>query len=122
MQKAIGYPPPESEEDALKYMNVATNQISNRFDCLGLTLEMPFKDCATNPDPDVGFGPARAKQLGRNLLEALDGVHGFLRAEGEFWSVFGDEDEYVVPADDFKEEGFVMLKKRLYSDVRPHAT
>ena len=120
VQKKIGYPPPESEEHASKYMNVATNQVSNRFGCLGLTLEMPYKDCETNPDPDKGFGPARAKQLGRNLVEALGDVRPYLRAEGEFWSEFSDEDSYVVPTDEFKEEGFVMLKKRFYSDVRPH--
>jgi len=120
VQKAIGYPPPESEEDANKYMNVATNQVSNRFNCLGLTLEMPYKDCETNPDPNKGFCPGRAKQLGRDLVETLDDMHPYLRAEGEFWSDFSDEDKYVVPTDNFKEEGFVMLKKRLYSDVRPH--
>ena len=119
VQKAIGYPPPDNVQAALNHMNVGTNQVSNRFRCLGLTLEMPYKDCATNPDPDVGFSPNRAKQLGRNLLEALDGVQPYLRAEGEFWCEFGAEDRYVVPTDDFKEEGFIMLKKRLYSDVRP---
>mmetsp|Transcript_1478 Transcript_1478/g.2623 ORF Transcript_1478/g.2623 Transcript_1478/m.2623 type:complete len:176 (-) Transcript_1478:143-670(-) len=119
VQKEIGYPPPDSEEAALKYMNVATNQVSNRFNCLGLTLEMPFKDCATNPDPERGFSPDRAKNLGRNLVEALGDVYPYLRAEGEFWSAFGEEDAYVVPTDSFKEEGFVMLKKRFYSDVRP---
>eukprot|EP00580_Thalassiosira_gravida_P001268 CAMPEP_0201602846 /NCGR_PEP_ID=MMETSP0492-20130828/3463_1 /ASSEMBLY_ACC=CAM_ASM_000837 /TAXON_ID=420259 /ORGANISM="Thalassiosira gravida, Strain GMp14c1" /LENGTH=502 /DNA_ID=CAMNT_0048066479 /DNA_START=63 /DNA_END=1571 /DNA_ORIENTATION=+ len=119
VQKDIGYPPPDSEEAALKYMNVATNQVSNRFNCLGLTLEMPFKDCATNPDPERGFSPDRAKNLGLNLVEALSDVHPYLRAEGEFWSAFSEEDAYVVPTDSFKEEGFVMLKKRFYSDVRP---
>ncbi|KAL7471873.1 hypothetical protein ACHAXS_012177 [Conticribra weissflogii] len=121
VQKEIGYPPPDSEEIANAHMNVATNQISNRFDCLGLTLEMPFKDCATNPDPERGFDIRRAKRLGADLVEALEGIRPFLRAEGEFWKgVFGEEDEYVVPTDNFKEEGFVMLKKRFYSDVRPH--
>ncbi|KAL7519870.1 hypothetical protein ACHAWX_004627 [Stephanocyclus meneghinianus] len=120
VQREIGYPPPESEEKAWRYRNVATNQVSNRFDCLGVTLEMPFKDCATNPDPERGFGPCRAKRLGESLLEALDGMSPFLRAEGEFWSAFLEEDAYVEPTDNYKEEGFVMLKKRFYSDVRPH--
>jgi murein tripeptide amidase MpaA len=120
VQKEIGYPPPESEEKALEYMNVGTNQVSNRFDCLGLTLEMPYKDCATNPDPDAGFSPLRAIKLGRDLIEALDCMHPYLRAEGEFWSAFGEGDGYVEPTDDYKAEGFVMLKKRFYSDVRPH--
>jgi gamma-glutamyl:cysteine ligase YbdK (ATP-grasp superfamily) len=47
-------------------------------------------------------------------------MHPYLRAGGEFWTEFSDEDHYVEPTDNFKEEGFVMLKKRLYSDVRPH--
>ena len=38
MQAEIGYPAPESEESVLQYMNVATNQVSNRFDCLGMTV------------------------------------------------------------------------------------
>ena len=80
---------------------------------------MPYKDCETNPDPEKGFSPLRAKQLGRNLVEALDDVHPYLRAEGEFWSNFNDEDAYVAPTDNFKEQGFVMLKKKFYSDVRP---
>lgn len=105
----------------MAHMNVATNQVSNRFDCLGLTLEMPFKDCATNKDPERGFDIPRAKRLGADLVEALEGIRPFLRAKGEFWKgVFGEEDEYVVPTDNFKEEGFVLLKKRFYSDVRPH--
>lgn len=99
-------------------MNVATNQVSNRFNCLGLTLEMPYKDCETNPDPSVGWSPDRSKHLGSSLIEALDGMHGYLRAEGQFWTVFNDGDEYVEPTDNYKEEGFVMLK-RFYSDVRP---
>jgi murein tripeptide amidase MpaA len=120
VQKEIGYPPPDSPEDALKYMNVATNQLSTRFNCLGLTLEMPYKDCATNPDPVRGFGPDRTKRLGANLIEALVDVHPYLRAEGEFWDAFSEEDGYVIPTDNYKEQGFVMLKKRFYSDVRPH--
>lgn len=123
VQKEIGYPPPDSEADALKYMNVATNQVSNRFRCLGLTLEMPFKDCQTNPATGaegIGFGPGRAKELGRNLLEALDDVSPYLRNEGDFWKEFDEDSRYVTPTDNFKDDGFVMLKKRFYSDVRPH--
>ena len=120
VQKIIGYPPPDSEEAANKYMHVATNQISNRFNCLGLTLEMPFKDCETNSDPDRGFSPERAKMLGKNLVESLNEVQSYLRAEGEFWNAFSSEDEYVTPTDEYKEDGFVMLKNRLYSDVRPN--
>lgn len=97
VQKEFGYPPPDSQVKTVKLMNKATNQVSNRFDCLGLTLEMPYKDCATNPDPDNGFSPQRAKNLGRNLVDALNGVSSFLRADGEFWNVFSVEDSFVLP-------------------------
>ena len=58
---------------------------------------MPYKDCATNPDPERGWSPNRAKGLGRSLIEALDGVAGYLRMEGEFWREFGEEDAFVLP-------------------------
>ncbi|KAL3804518.1 hypothetical protein HJC23_002557 [Cyclotella cryptica] len=105
VQKEFGYPPPESEEKTVKLMNKATNQVSNRFDCLGLTLEMPYKDCATNPDPDCGFSPQRAKKLGRDLVDALSGVSTFLRAEGEFWSEFSSEDSFVSPREPALQDG-----------------
>jgi hypothetical protein len=81
----------------MKYMNKATTQVSNRFNCLGLTLELPYKDCATNPDPERGFSIARCKKMGSTLVDALLDVHPYLRAEGEFWSAFSTEDQYVVP-------------------------
>jgi len=124
MQKAIGYPPPESEDDVLHYMNVATNQVSNRFNCLGVTLEMPFKDCRTNPDPQRGWTPARSRKLGASLIEVLEYMEPLLRAEGEFWTALPADDAYVSTTDDVPgsehcpDEGvFQMLKKRFYSDV-----
>lgn len=124
MQQKFGYPPPESEEEVLKYMNVATNQVSNRFNCLGVTLEMPFKDCRSNPDPERGWTPARSRKLGESLIEVLDYMQPYLRAEGEFWKALPTDDAYVPTTDDIPgsvhgpDEGvFQMLKKRFYSDV-----
>ena len=125
-QQEVGYPSPDSEEAALKYMNVATNQVANRFDCLGMTLEMPFKDCLTNPDPIRGWSPKRARDLGASVLGPFEYVHQYLRAEGEFWTNLPSEDAYVDPTDDYeallrKDGGFVPLgalkSKRFYSDV-----
>lgn len=99
VQKKIGYPPPATIKKAMEFMNKATTQVSNRFNCLGLTLELPYKDCATNPDPERGFSIERCKKMGSNLVEALVDVHSYLRAEGEFWSGFSEEDQYVVPTD-----------------------
>jgi hypothetical protein len=126
MQAAIGYPAPESKEQVLKYMNVATNQISQRFNCLAVTLEMPFKDCLSDSDPDLGWNPARSRKLGASVLEALLYVHPLLRDETEFWTSLPPEDAYVETTDDYQnhaaereddEPQFQMLKKRFYSDV-----
>ena len=127
MQAAIGYPAPESKEFVLKYMNVATNQISQRFNCLAVTLEMPFKDCLSDSDPDFGWNPARSRKLGASVLEALLYVHPLLRDETEFWTTLPPEDAYVETTDDYEshraktedddEPQFQMLKKRFYSDV-----
>lgn len=97
VQKEYGYLPPDSEEVAAKTLNKASKQVSNRFDCLGLTLEMPYKNCITNSDPEYGFSPMRAKQLGKNLIEALNDVMPYLRSEGSFWDVFDEEDRFVFP-------------------------
>mmetsp|Transcript_14685 Transcript_14685/g.19173 ORF Transcript_14685/g.19173 Transcript_14685/m.19173 type:complete len:301 (-) Transcript_14685:239-1141(-) len=125
MQQTIGYPPMESAQDALKYMNVATNQVSNRFDCLAVTLEMPFKDCLSNPDPEFGWSPKRSRQLGSSILAPLEYIHPYLRTEGddaEFWNQLPAQDAYIPPTDDYQQKQhsqgeFQMLQKRYFSDV-----
>jgi murein tripeptide amidase MpaA len=52
-------------------MSMSTNALAERFGCLAMTLEMPFKDAAENPDPVHGWSPTRAKHLGRACLDAL---------------------------------------------------
>jgi len=94
MQKERGYEPEESYK---AMMQICSNQIASRFNCLAATLEMPFKDCKTNPDPERGWSPARAKKLGASVLHALAYVHPYLRQEGEFWKDFLPDDEYVRP-------------------------
>lgn len=122
MQKTYGYPPADSSHAVLDYMNVATNQVANRFNCLGLTLEMPFKDCLTNSDPERGWSPKRSRELGASVLAPLEYIHPYLRAEGEFWTSLPADDEYVAPTDDYQDElkansDFVPLTRRFYSDV-----
>lgn len=50
---------------------VCTNQIAQRFGCLAMTLEQPFKDTANNPHPEEGWSPARAMQFGSQYLDAM---------------------------------------------------
>jgi murein tripeptide amidase MpaA len=100
MQVPVAYNP---EETGQGRMIVCFNQIGFRFDCFAATLEMPFKDCMTNPDPTRGWNPARAKMLGASVLEALSYVASYLREEGEFCNeAFYEEDKYVRPTADYK--------------------
>lgn len=101
MQKLIGYSPEPSNQGKL---NVCSNQISFRFDCLAATLEMPFNDCFTNPDPERGWSPARAKQLGASILNPLAYVYPYLRDESDFWKNLPSEDDYIRPTPDYSNE------------------
>lgn len=52
-------------------LSAAANWVGEEHDCLALTLEMPFKDNANDPDAEQGWSPDRAKHLGRTTLEAV---------------------------------------------------
>ena len=99
MQEKYAYEPMDEPSEVL---NIANDQIAQRFDCLSITLEMPFKDCLSNPDPHFGWNPSRSKKLGASVLEALNYIHPYLRAKGEFWQDLPPEDAYVRPTSDYK--------------------
>lgn len=67
-QTVIGY---EEAKPGKANMTMSTNALAERFGCLAMTLEMPFKDANDNPDPQHGWSPARSKHLGRACLDAL---------------------------------------------------
>lgn len=50
---------------------LATNWVARQFGCLALTIEMPFKDNAQNPDALTGWSGARSKRLGASVLQPL---------------------------------------------------
>lgn len=60
-------------------MSMCTNQIAQRFDCLSMTLEMPFIDNANAPDAEFGWSPERCRQLGASVLHPLRAVIDQLR-------------------------------------------
>lgn len=60
-------------------MTMCTNAVAQRFDCLSMTLEMPFKDDANHPDAEVGWSPGRAMGLGAAVLEPMIAVLHSLR-------------------------------------------
>ena len=41
---------------------------------MSVTLEMPFKDHAPNPDPEHGWSPERSRRLAVACLETLAGM------------------------------------------------
>ena len=100
MQKEVGYEPPEDPSKAPP--NESTNAVANRFNCLAVTLEMPFKDCQTNPDPERGWSPNRSRMLGASVVEPLAYIHPYLRDESEFWNNLPDDDKYVKPTSEFQ--------------------
>lgn len=52
-------------------MKKCTDYVAERFGCLAMTLEMPFKDNADLPDADRGWNPDRCRHLAHSCLAAL---------------------------------------------------
>jgi murein tripeptide amidase MpaA len=52
-------------------LSMATNQLAERFGCVAMTLEMPFKDNDDLPDAARGWSPERSMTMGRDCLAAL---------------------------------------------------
>lgn len=75
-QTRVGYPPAGPGRANL---TMSTNQVAERFGCLAMTLEMPFKDNADLPDRHAGWSPGRSMALGRDCLAALHEVMPGLR-------------------------------------------
>ncbi|NVK21422.1 MAG: carboxypeptidase family protein [Kangiellaceae bacterium] len=67
-QTEYGYP---LDEPGQANLTVASNWVGETFDCLSLTLEMPFKDNANLPNDETGWSPERSYLLGETLLNPL---------------------------------------------------
>lgn len=75
-QTQYGYP---TNAPGKANLTICSNALAERFDCLAMTLEMPFKDDANHPDAEFGWSPARCKQLGASVLSPLLAVMPTLR-------------------------------------------
>lgn len=58
---------------------LANMYVAERFDCLSLGLELPFKDDLLRPDEVTGWSPDRSRGFGRSLVLAVLEVVGELR-------------------------------------------
>jgi murein tripeptide amidase MpaA len=70
-QDQLGYP---ASSPGKANLTMSTNQLANRFGCVAMTLEMPFKDHDPHPVPSHGWNPARCKGLARACLATLAGM------------------------------------------------
>ena len=52
-------------------LTMCTNYTAHAYDCLAMTLEMPFKDNADAPDAQFGWSPDRSADLGGAVLDAM---------------------------------------------------
>lgn len=55
-------------------MTMSTTQLAERYGCVSMTLEMPFKDNFDLPDPVYGWSPQRSKYLAHACLDALHAI------------------------------------------------
>jgi murein tripeptide amidase MpaA len=55
-------------------LSMSTTQLAERFGCVSMTLEMPFKDHAPLPDRLHGWSAERSKRLAHSCLDALHQV------------------------------------------------
>ncbi len=55
-------------------LSMSTNQLAERFGAVSVTLEMPFKDHAPNPDAAFGWSGERSRRLAVSCLEVLAGM------------------------------------------------
>jgi murein tripeptide amidase MpaA len=72
-QDVYGYPKEPYTDEVL---TMGSPYVTHAFGCLSLTLELPFKDNANDPDPQVGWDGARSSRLGGAVLQpVLRAIH-----------------------------------------------
>ena len=74
-QTARGYPKAAAGKADLR---ICTSYLADRFRCLSMTLEMPFKDHDPRPDAAQGWSPARARRLAGEVLDVTYRLRGRL--------------------------------------------
>ncbi|CDG81291.1 M14 family metallopeptidase [Janthinobacterium agaricidamnosum] len=67
-QDVHGYPDAPFTPEVL---TMGSPHITHAFGCLSLTLELPFKDNANDPDPQAGWSGARSANLGQAVLQPI---------------------------------------------------
>jgi murein tripeptide amidase MpaA len=68
-----------SRETGAVNLAIGSSYVANRFGCLSMTFEMPFKDEDDSADAAEGWSPQRSHRLGRANLDAFAAVAPRLR-------------------------------------------
>ena len=63
-----GYP---INEPGKANLNICSKAVGEKFKCLSMTIEMPFKDNADLPDPIFGWSPERSEKFGMSLVDVM---------------------------------------------------
>ncbi len=75
-QTKEGYPPSAPGKANL---DIANSYVAETWNCLSMTLEMPFKDATVNPDEVHGWSPARCRNFAREHLTVMAEIVDKLR-------------------------------------------
>jgi murein tripeptide amidase MpaA len=75
-QTKEGYPAPAPGRANL---DIANSYVAETWDCLSMTLEMPFKDASVNPDPVFGWSPPRCRNFAREHLAVMADIADLVR-------------------------------------------
>ena len=75
-QRKKGY---EISQPGQANMSMSTTQLAERYGCVSMTLEMPFKDNVDLPDEVYGWSPQRSKYLASSCLDSLHALLPELR-------------------------------------------
>ncbi|MBL1430286.1 MAG: hypothetical protein COA60_002000 [Robiginitomaculum sp.] len=67
-QTKIGYPVSPA---GTANLSMCTNWVAEEFNCLSMTLEMPFKDTVESPDEEQGWSPERCRHLGSAMVDTI---------------------------------------------------
>ena len=80
-QKVHGY---GNDDPGGANLAICGDQIAHRFDCLAVTLEMPYKDTWGHLEPETGWSPLRCQALGASMVDASCHMLPYLRAAYPF--------------------------------------
>ena len=60
-------------------LDIATNYVAETWDCLAMTLEMPFKDATVHPMPETGWSPERCRSFACEHINVMAQIADTLR-------------------------------------------